>query len=170
MVYCSITGHRRGQISNPIITKAGGVSPLGSMNLAGSGSLLRLSRLRFHLGTKSARLLSSHAKLSDNSRTIISNFLSQMGNGVSPERHHVLLGQAYLKTVLSLQLGATFIMGDAAVFPTVSDYNRVAGLLECLREDFPEFDDLEDEDHDGDADEEYSQYEDIDEPVDEYME
>ena len=35
---------------------------------------------------------------------------------------------------------------------------------------FSEFDDLEDEDHDGDADEEYLQYEDIDEPVDEYME
>jgi hypothetical protein len=39
-----------------------------------------------------------------------------------------------------------------------------------LREDFPEFDDLEDEDHDGDADEEYLHYEDVDEPGDEFME
>jgi hypothetical protein len=161
-----------GAVKSPtlIITIAGGVSPLGSMSLAGSGPLLQLTRLRFHLGTESARLLSSHAKLSDNSRTILTIFLSQMGNRVSPERHHVLLGQAYLKTVLSLQLGGIIMMGDATVFPTLSDYNRVAGLLEALREDFPEFDDLEDEDHDEDADEEYLQYEDIDEPVDEYME
>ena len=61
------------------------------------------------------------------------------------------------KTVLSLQLGGIIMMGDATVFPTLSDYNRVAGLLESLREDFPEFDHLEDEDHDGDADEEYLQ-------------
>ncbi|CAB9501513.1 expressed unknown protein [Seminavis robusta] len=141
------------------------------MSLAGSGPLLQLTRLRFHLGTESARLLSSHAKLSDNGRTILTAFLSQMGNQVLPERRHVLLGQAYLKTVLSLQLGGIIMMGDATVFPTLSDYNRVAaGLLEPLRQDFPEFDDLEDEDHDGDADEEYLQYEDIDEPVDEYME
>ena len=62
------------------------------------------------------------------------------------------------------------IMGDPTVFPTLSDYNRVARLLEPLRQDFSEFDDLEDEDHDGDADEEYVQCEDMNEPVDEYME
>jgi hypothetical protein len=39
-----------------------------------------------------------------------------------------------------------------------------------LRDDFPEFDDLEDEDHDGDADEEcQGGYDDIDEPGDEYL-
>lgn len=93
-----------------------------------------------------------------------------MGNQVSPESRYALLGQAYLKTVLSLQLGGIIMMGDPTIFPTLSDYNRVAGLLEPLRQNFPEFDDLEGEDHDGDADEEYLQYEDIDEPVDEYME
>ena len=62
------------------------------------------------------------------------------------------------------------MMGDAQMFPTLSDYNRVAGLLEPFRDNFPEFDDLEDEDHDGDADEEYLYDEDIDEPGDEYME
>lgn len=163
-----------GAVKSPtlIIAIAGGVSSLGSMSLAGSGPLLELTHLRFHLGTESARLLSSHAKLSDSGRTILTAFLSQMeiGNQVSPERRHVLLGQAYLKTVLSIQLGGIIMMVDATVFPTLSDYNRVAGLLEPLRHDFPEFDDLEDEDHDGDADEEHLQYEDIDEPVDEYME
>ena len=153
-----------------IIKITGGVSSLGSMSLAGSAPLLELNRLRFHLGTESARLLSTHAKIDDNGRTILTTFLSQMGNQISPERRHVLLGQAYLKNVLSLQLGGIFMMGDPSVFPTNSDYNRVEGLLEPLREDFPEFDDLEDEDHDGDADEEYLQCEDIDEPGDEYME
>ena len=93
------------------------------MSLAGSGSLLELTRLRFHLGTESARLRSSHAKLSDNGRTILTTFLSQMGMGnqVSPERRHALLGQAYLNTVLSLPLGGIIMrMGDATVFPALS--------------------------------------------------
>jgi hypothetical protein len=75
----------------------------------------------------------------------------------------------YLKEVLSLQLGEIFMMCDARTFPTHADYVRVSLLLEPLRDDFPEFDDLEDEDHDGD-DEEYFHHEDIDEPGDEYME
>ena len=161
-----------GAVKSPtlIITLTGGVSSLGSMSLAGSGPLLQLTRLRFHLGSESARRLSSHAKLTDNGRETLTRFLSLMGNRVSPERQHVLLGQAYLKGVLSLQLGGIFIMGDARTFPTLADYNRVSELLEPLRDDFPEFDDLEDEDHDGDADEEYLQHEDIDELGDEYME
>lgn len=161
-----------GAVKSPTlnITIAGGVSPLGSMRLAGSAPLLELKRLRFHLGTGSARLLSSHEKLSDNSRTILTTFLGHTGNQISPERRHVILGQAYLKDVLSLQLGGLMMMGDPTVFPTLSDYTRVASLLEPLRRDFPEFDDLEDEDHDGDPEEEYGQCEDIDEPGDEYME
>jgi hypothetical protein len=84
-----------------------------------------------------------------------------------PERTHVVLGQAYLKTVLSLQLGDIFIMGNAATFLTTEDYDRVEDLLHhYLRDDFPEFDKLEDEDHNGDANEEYVCYEFIDEPGD----
>jgi hypothetical protein len=73
------------------ITIAGGVSSLGSMSLAGSGPLLQLTRLRFHLGSVSARTLSSHAKLSDHGRETLANFLLQMGQRVSPERQHALL-------------------------------------------------------------------------------
>ena len=49
-----------------ITTVAGGGVPssLGSMSLAGSGPLLQLTCSRFHLGTKSARCLSGHDKLS----------------------------------------------------------------------------------------------------------
>ena len=84
-------------------------------------------------------------------------------------------GHASMMTVdgarhLSLQLGGIIIIGDATNFPNLSNYNRVAGHLETLRWEFPEFDDLEDENHDGDADEEYLHLEDIDEPVVEYME
>lgn len=48
-----------GVVKSPtlIISIAGGVSPLGFMSLAGSGPLLQLTRLRFYLGTESARLL-----------------------------------------------------------------------------------------------------------------
>ena len=76
----------------------------------------------------------------------------------------------YLKNVLLLQLGGIIMMGDAAMFSTLSDYNCVAWILEPLHADFPEFDYLKDEDHDRDADKEYLQYKDIDEPVDEDME
>jgi hypothetical protein len=115
-----------GAVKSPTltITIAGGVSSLGSMSLAGSGPLLQLTRLRFHLGSVSARSLSSHAKLSENGRETLANFLLQMGQRVSPERQHALLGQTYLKEVLSLQLGDVFIMGDAQMFPTLADYNR----------------------------------------------
>jgi hypothetical protein len=88
-------GHA-GAVKSPtlIITITGGVSSLGPMFLAGSGPLLQLPRLRFHLGSESARRLSSHAKLTDSGRKTLTDFLSQMGHHVSPERQHVLLGQA----------------------------------------------------------------------------
>ena len=58
-----------------IITIHGGVSPLGSMILAGSEHLLPMKYLRFHLGTESACRLRSHAKLSDTSQAILAEFL-----------------------------------------------------------------------------------------------
>jgi hypothetical protein len=51
----------------------------------------------------------------------LSDFLARMGDCVSPERNDVLLGQVYLRTVLSLQLGDVNMMGDPDMFPTVQD-------------------------------------------------
>jgi hypothetical protein len=56
-----------------------------------------------------------------------------------------------MQEVLSMQLGDVLMMGDKEHFPTRSDYDHIYSLLTPLRDDFPEFD-LEDEDHDGDAD------------------
>jgi hypothetical protein len=161
-----------GAVKSPmlVINRLDGAN-LGSMCLASSGPLLALTRLRFQLGTDSAQFLSSHNKLSDTCKVALSSYLARMGDCVAPERKHVLLGQVYLRTVLSVQLGDVYMMGDPDMFPTVQDYTAVCALLESVRDDFPEFDDLEDEDHGGDADEEAldSDIPDIDEPNDEYM-
>jgi hypothetical protein len=69
-----------------------------------------------------------------------------------------------------MQLGDVLMMGDKEHFPTRDDYDHIHSLLTPLRDDFPEFDDLEDEDHDGDAEEEcQEEYDFIDEPGDEYL-
>ena len=57
--------------------------------------------------------------------------------------------------MLSLQLGSIFVIGDAQAFPTLADYNCISQLFEPLHDDFPKFDDLEDEDHNSDTDKEY---------------
>jgi hypothetical protein len=139
------------------------------MCLAGSGLLLALARLRFHLGTESAQLLSFRNKLFGTCKVALSDYLARMGDCVAPERKHVVLGQVYLRTLLSLQLGDIYMMGDPDMFPTVQDFTVVCALLEPLRDDLPEFDELEDEDH---ADEFLDldlDTPDIDEPNDEYM-
>ena len=59
----------------------GGVTPISSMSLGRSGPLLLLTHLPFHLGTELAHWLASHEKVSDNGRTILTTFLSQMGMG-----------------------------------------------------------------------------------------
>jgi hypothetical protein len=122
---------------------------LGTMRLAGSESILSLKKLRFHLGSESARALVDHQKLSSYYQDKLRGFLVRFGNTiVSPEREHVLLGQYYLQQVISVQVANMFIMCDGA-FPTMQDYKTVSDLVEPMREHFPGFDDLEDEDHKG---------------------
>ena len=136
---------------------------LGTMQLADSDSILSLKKLRFHLGSESARALVDHPKLSSHHRDKLREFLGRLGDTtVSPEREHVLLGQYYLQQVISVQVANIFMMCDGA-FPTMRDFETVRDLVEPMREHFPGFDDLEDEDHDGD-DEEEREFEHIDEP------
>jgi len=119
--------------------------------------------MRFHLGTASATILSTHGKLSSGNRAKLTNFLDAMGDTVSDERQHVLLGQQFLETVVSIQRGPIYLMCvfDMA-FPTLQEVAAVEQLVEPLLEEFEEFDFLEDEDHEFDDDEEGS-FEEIDE-------
>jgi len=154
-----------------VMKTTGHTTPLGSTRLVGSEPLcqLQLRHLRFRLGSISAQALSSHLKLSDDGLRVLCSFLAQMGERISLEHQHVLLGHTHLEEVLSLQLGDLFLVGDATFFPSSSDCNYICHLLEPLHTDFPEFCDLEDEDHDGDADEGSTSIEDIDEPGDEFI-
>jgi hypothetical protein len=123
--------------------------------LAGSDPLLSTNSMRFHLGTQSATTLSTHGKLSSGNRAKLAEFLDAMGGIVSDERRHVLLGQQLLQTVVSIQRGPLYLMCDFDLpFPTLQEVAAVEQLVEPLLEEFEEFDDLEDEDHDIDDDEE----------------
>lgn len=137
---------------------------LGTMQLAGN-EILPLKKLRFHLGSESARALVNHQKLSSYHKGKLREFLGRLGDSVvSPEREHALLGQYYLQQVISVQVANMFMMCDG-VFPTAQDFETVRDLVEPMREQFPGFDELEDEDHDGDDEEEH-EFDYIDEPDD----
>jgi hypothetical protein len=117
--------------------------------------------MRFHLGTTSAASLQNSSKLSNGNKAKLATFLTRMGTTTSPERKHVLLGQHCLQTVVSIQRGNMFVMCDYDLpFLTIAEIDAVEALVEPMLHDF---DDLEDEDHDGDDDEECS-FEYIDEP------
>ena len=148
-----------------LVIKRGDERAFAPMRLAGSDELILLKSLRFHLGSASAAALQDHAKLSTSNKAKLTSFLTSMGGSVSVERQHVLLGQAYLKTVTSVQHGSVYMMCDFNMdFPTKAEHDIVVNLVEpMVVEDFEGFDALEDEDHNGDDDEECS-FECIDEP------
>jgi len=134
------------------ITRRGGTHAAGTMTLAGNENLMELPFLRFHLGSASVRSLlqNNNNKLNQTETQKLRDFLTAMGDTEAPERRHCLLGQMYLKHVLSLQLDGLLLMGDKGHFPTRADVDVVERILLPLRDDFPEFDSLEDDDHDGD--------------------
>jgi hypothetical protein len=134
------------------ITRDGGAQPVGTMTLAGNENRMSLPFLRFHLGSDSVRALleNNRHKLNETDTQKLRDFLTAMGDTEAPERRHALLGQLYLKCVVSLQIDGLILMGDKSRFPTPADVNAVERILMPLRNDFPEFDDLEDDDHDGD--------------------
>ena len=153
------------------ITRGGGTHAVGTMTLAGNENLMALPFLRFHLGSASVRSLlqnNNNNKLNPTDTQKLRDFLSAMGDTEAPERRHGLLGQIYLKTVLSLQLDGLLLMCDSTErFPTRADLEIVERILLPLRGDFPEFDDLEDDDHDGDEADCYEfEIDEIDDPID----
>ena len=158
-----------GAVKSPtLVVKLGSTANFCEVILAGSVPLHSTNSMRFHLGTESAALLQNSPKLSTSNKAKLTSFLTRMGATVSLERSHVLLGQHYLQTVTSIQRGYLFLMCDYDLpFPTMDEIDAVEALVEPLLDEFEEFDDLEDEDHDVDDDEECS-FECIDEG-DNYM-
>jgi hypothetical protein len=76
----------------------------------------------------------------------------------------VLLGQRYLQSVVSIQRGNLFVMCDYDLpLPTFDELDAVERLVEPMLDDFEDFDDLKDEDHDGDDDEQCT-FEYLDDP------
>ena len=77
----------------------------------------------------------------------LQSFVNQ--NHPSSERRHVLLGQTLLDMVVSVQARDAFVIAQADHVPTADEIRRVRQVLATIEN--PEwFDDLEDEDHDGD--------------------
>jgi hypothetical protein len=64
----------------------------------------------FHIGTDSASTLQGHAMLTTGNKSKVDNFFESIGSSVSPERHHVLLGHAYLQNVTSVLHQSLFMM------------------------------------------------------------
>lgn len=120
---------------------------IGTMRLANK-PVMELPGLRFHLSTASAGTVLNMGRVQTQmSLSRLQNFLQQ--NRPSRERHHVLLGQTLLDTVVSVQSGAAFVIAQGGHIPTAADITRVHQVLAGIEK--PEgFDDLEDEDHDGD--------------------
>jgi hypothetical protein len=141
-------------------------SPIGSkfdIRLGGNNMPFQIPFLRFHLGKQAADLLRSHdafrTMLDESCQGALADFSVSLGEAHAPERRLVLLGQSFLAEVFSAQLA------DITVFLDLRRWQSVASGLplvfanktreaQTLVPSFEGFDDLEDEDHDGDADEE----------------
>jgi hypothetical protein len=146
-----------------LVVRLGNMTNFCEVALAGSDPLLSTNSMRFHLGTQSARILATHGKILAPDQAKLAEFLNVMGDVVSDERRHVLLGQQFLQTVVAIQRGPLYLMCDYFLpFPTLDEMRAVYRLVDPLLEEFEEFDDLKDEDHLIDDDEEWT-FEAIDE-------
>ncbi|CAB9528072.1 expressed unknown protein [Seminavis robusta] len=128
---------------------------VGSMQLACS-SPVPLDYLRFHLGSEAANALKNHAKVLPDHRQALQDFLTALNGQVSKERKHVLLGQYYLDQVCCIQRGSVMFMVDRDIRDPINIAqvaNQCDEFAYPLVGNFDGFDDLEDEDHDGDDNE-----------------
>ena len=139
-----------GPIHSPtlLINRIDGLS-VGSVLLAGR-YVMELPFLRFHLGSESAQALVALDQLDDDESQKLRDFLVQLGDEhISPERKQVLLGQSVLSKFYSLQAGKMFFILKKGYLPVRDDLVATWNVAEKLEK--PQgFDDLMDEDHDGD--------------------
>ena len=126
--------------------------PVGWMQLAFSRQV-QLDYLRFHLGSGAAKALKNHGKLLRDDKRALRDFLTALGGRISKERKHALLGQYYLDQVCCIQSGSVMFMVDRNISNPINITqvaNQCDEFANRLVRDFDGFDDLEDEDHDGD--------------------
>lgn len=129
--------------------------PVGWMQLAFSRQV-QLDYLRFHLGSGAANALKNHGKLLPDHKRALRDFLTDLGGRVSKERKHALLGQYYLDQVCCIQRGSVMFMVDRNISNPINiDHiaNQCDEFARPLVGNYDGFDDLEDEDHDGDDNE-----------------
>lgn len=142
-------------------------SPIGSqfdIRLGGNNMPFQIPFLRFHLGRQAADLLRSHdafrAMLDESCKCALAAFsAASVGEAHVPERRHVLLGQSFLAAVFSAQLQDITLFVDKRRWQSVAPglplvFAKKTREAQTLVQSFEGFDDLEDEDHDGDAGEE----------------
>ena len=163
-----------GAISSPTLTIKRTLThiPIGQMKLTLSDQEFPLIRLRFHITKAGAIFLKNNSQgtnLDDRDIQRLNDFLTALGPNDSNQRRHVLLGQQFLKDKMPVQNDPIFVIAtknfDGQLQRTLAE---VRLLLDHAVEEFTEFHDLEDEDHDGDDDEEGRTSWGPDDDVDEY--
>ena len=140
-----------GAVHSPtlIINRIDGVA-VGNIVLSGR-HVAECMYLRFHLGSESAQMLINHPRLDSNESQKLQGFLDKLGEGhSSPERTQVFLGQAVLSKFYSFQAGKMFLLLKKGHLPVRDDLIAAWNLIKNFEK--PEgFNDLVDEDHDGDC-------------------
>ena len=142
----------------PVLKIEGRLRANFAIVLNGKSQPVNLSYMRFHLGSNSAAFVCDNfADLLQQSDidSLRAFTRDNSGDAAVPERRHVLLGQSYCDHVFSAQVQDIIIFMDAVLW--VDHAARLPDLLiSChdaarpLIDEYPEFHDLVDDDHDGD--------------------
>ncbi|KAG7337245.1 hypothetical protein IV203_036312 [Nitzschia inconspicua] len=122
----------------------------------------RLQYLRFHLGVRAAKTILNDNDMTDmvdsSGITAMQNFVRQvevLAPGSARERKHALLGQLYLEHVVYCQAGPIGLMLKPPFEGNLRHYFGVyRNVVKPKIANFEGFHDLEDDDHDAEADEE----------------
>lgn len=159
-----------GAVRSPTLTIKSKLLPsIGDMKLSLMSSSVPLLRLRFHMTKQASQLLLGKEKIDDNGKAILRDFIVAVGDGESKVRTHVLLGQLFLASYVSVQSNPVFMICEKSYNgPLQEDLNAVWDIVKPMVDAFENFHDLEDEDHDGDDSEDnrlsWGSTDDIDEP------
>lgn len=158
----SVSQSSRGVVHPPVLKIKSLIGFEFPVKLNGKELPLRIPYLRFHLGKAAASFVRGHElyyrKLGDGCKEALDCFLTHLGEMDAPERRHVLLGQSVIGQVFSAQLGDITIFLDKtkwhSLAPKLPDlFASCTRDAQTLIQSYEGFDDLEEEDHDGDADE-----------------
>lgn len=140
----------------------------------------RVEYLRFHLGAKAAKSILDDGEMRDmldiDALGVLDKFMEQLkalGPDAAPERTRALLGQLYLEHVVYCQAGPIGLMLKSPFEGNLRHFFGVyRSIVKPKVKAFEGFHDLEDDDHDAEADEEdrpvpWDDFDDRDEDIDE---